>query len=132
MNEISVGELDQLQILVMVDWRDGPLEGIVKRKGGQACWYFKLLAERQEATATLGDRLFALWALPEQEGSTLFDEYGGVEGGGVVWPPSGTLGSDKAAGIVEKLRSDRPGPPNLIIQSSHLVEVLGVWNVATD
>jgi hypothetical protein len=102
------------------------------RKGGNACWYFKVLAERQEAATTLGDRLFALWALPEQEGSILSDEYGGVEGGGVIWPPSGTLGSDKASSIVERLRSGRPGPPNLIIQSSRLVDVLGVWNVATD
>ena len=45
-SEGLVGRLGRLEVLVILDWRDGPLEGTVKRGDGIACWYFKLFAER--------------------------------------------------------------------------------------
>lgn len=131
MSESSAEKLDQLQILVIFDWRDGPIEGIARRKDGYACWYFKLFAERLE-TETLDDRLFSLWEIPDSDSSILREEFGEDDQGGYVWPVSGGLGSIRARSIVDELLSARPGPPNLIIRTPDLVEVFGVWNVALD
>lgn len=130
-NEISVGKLDQLLVLIIFDWRDGPIEGIVRLKGGNACWYFKLFAERLEAT-TVDDRLFALWALPDPDSAILCEEFGEGDQGGHVWPVSGGLGTAKVCDIVDGLLATRPGSPNLIIRTPDFVEVFGVWNVALD
>ncbi|MFJ4320590.1 hypothetical protein ACIP46_35695 [Streptomyces lavendulae] len=131
MSESSTEKLDQLQVLVIFDWRDGPIEGIVRREDGDACWHFKLFAERLE-TETLDDRLFALWAIPDSDSSILREEFGGNGQGGYVWPVTGGLGSVRARSIVDELLSARPGSPNLIIRTPDLVEVIGVWNVALD
>lgn len=131
MSGISAETLGRPEILVIFAWQDGPVEGIAKSGGGDACWYFKLLAERLE-TSTLDDRLFALWAIPEPDGSTLVEEFGGSGQGAHIWPVSGGLGSAGARGIVDGLLSARPGSPKLIIRTPDLVDVLGVWNVAPD
>ena len=130
MNESSVEKLDHLQVLVIFDWCDGPIEGIARRRGGKACWYFKLFAERPE-TATLDDRLFAFWVIPDSDSAILSEDFGEDDQGGHVWPVSGGLGSTKARSIVDELLS-RPGSPNLIIRTSDFVDVLGAWNVVLD
>ncbi|MFD8983919.1 hypothetical protein [Streptomyces sp. NPDC059564] len=132
MSESSVEkQVDHLQVLVIFDWRDGPIEGIARRRGGNSCWYFKLFAERLETT-TLDDRLFALWVIPDPDSSILREEFGENDQGCHVWPVSGGLGSAKARGIVDELLSSRPGSPNLIIRTPDFVEVFGVWNVTPD
>ncbi|MFJ3639722.1 hypothetical protein ACIPRD_08215 [Streptomyces sp. NPDC090108] len=131
MSESSTEQLDQLQVLVIFDWRDGPIEGIVRRESGDACWYFKLFAERLE-TETLDDRLFALWAIPGSNSSILCEEFGGNGQGGYVWPVSGGLGSARARSIVDELLSARSGSPNLIMRTPDFVAIFGVWNVALD
>ncbi|MEW2303822.1 hypothetical protein AB0958_28300 [Streptomyces sp. NPDC006655] len=129
MSESSAGKLGHLQVLVIFDWRDGPIEGVARRRDGNACWYFKLFAERLDAE-TLNDRLFALWAIPDPDGSILIEEFGQNDRGGHVWPVSGGLGSVKVQSIVDGLLSSRPGSPNLIIWTPDFVEVFGAWNVA--
>ncbi|MFJ6436877.1 hypothetical protein [Streptomyces sp. NPDC091416] len=126
-----VENLDDLQVLVVFDWRDGPIEGITRSRGGGECWYFKLFAERQESTS-LDDRLFALWAMSDQDGSIVREEFGENDQGGHVWPASGGLGSVEARRIVDGLLSIAPGSPNLIIRTPDFVEVSGVWNVTRD
>ncbi|MFF2094702.1 hypothetical protein [Streptomyces sp. NPDC058202] len=131
MSESSAEKPGHLQVLVIFDWRDGPIEGIATRRGGNACWYFKLFAERLE-TETLDDRLFALWAIPNADSSILCAEFGENDQGGYVWPASGGLGSAKARSVVDKLLSSRSGSPNLMIRTPDFVEVFGVWNVTLD
>ncbi|MEU8938536.1 MULTISPECIES: hypothetical protein [Streptomyces] len=131
MSESSVEKLDHLQILVIFDWRDGPIEGIARRRDGNTCWHFKLFAERLE-TETLDDRLFALWAIPDPDSAILHEEFGQDDQGGYVWPASGGLGSAKAQRIVDSLLSSRMESPSLIIRTPDLVEVFGVWNVTLD
>lgn len=131
MSESLTEKLERLQVLVIFDWRDGPIEGVVRRAGGDACWYFKLFAERLEME-TLDDRLFAFWTIPDSDSSILREEFGEDDQGGHVWPVSGGLGSAKARSIVEELLSARTGSPNLIIRTPDLVEIFGVWNVVPD
>ncbi|GAA0976657.1 hypothetical protein GCM10009555_036530 [Acrocarpospora macrocephala] len=131
MSEDSVEKLGQLEVLIIFDWRDGPLEGIVRRRDGNACWYFKLIAERLE-TSILDDRLFGLWVIPDSDSSILCEEFGGAGQGAHVWPVSGGLGSIEVRSIVDGILSARAGSPNLIIRTPDFVEVFGVWNVVPD
>ncbi|MFE7043289.1 hypothetical protein ACFU9X_28760 [Streptomyces atratus] len=131
MSESSVEKLDHLQVLVIFDWRDGPIEGIARGRDGNTCWHFKLFAERLE-TETLDDLLFALWAIPDPDGAILREEFGQDGQGGYVWPVSGGLGSVEAQSVVDNLLSSRLESPNLIIRTPDLVEVFGVWNVTLD
>ncbi|WP_406117792.1 hypothetical protein [Streptomyces sp. NBC_00989] len=129
------GNLDgirgQLQVLVIFDWRDGPLEGILRWKSESSCWYFKLFAERPESSI-LDDRIFGLWEIPDSDGSVLNEEFGDGGDGPVVWPVSGGLGSVEARRIVDGLLSSRTGSPNLIVRTEDFVKVLGVWAVVLD
>ncbi|MFI6649772.1 hypothetical protein ACIBI8_19415 [Streptomyces sp. NPDC050529] len=79
------------RVLVIFDWRDGPIEGIVRREDGDGCRYFKLFAERLESE-TLDDRLFALWVIQDSGSSILRDKFGENDQGGYVWPVSDGLG----------------------------------------
>jgi hypothetical protein len=130
-NESVTAELDQLQVLVLFGWCDGPTEGVARHRGSNACWYFKLFAERRE-TDTPDGRLFAFWAIPDSACSILGDEFGNGDPRGVVRPMTGGLGSAEAQSIVEELFAARRGPPNLIIWTVDFVDVLGVWNVVPD
>jgi hypothetical protein len=131
MTENPDGVCSHLQVLVIFDWRDGPLEGILRWKSESSCWYFRLFAERLESS-TLDDRLFGLWAIPDSDGSVLNEEFGDDGDGPVVWPVSGGLGSVAARRIVDGLLSSRTGSPNLIVRIEDFVKDLGVWAVVLD
>ncbi|MFB6425605.1 hypothetical protein ACFCXC_12320 [Streptomyces microflavus] len=120
-----------LEVLVIIDWRDGPIEGIVRHEGGKACWYFKLFAERLE-TSTLDDRLFGFWPIPEPAASVLVEEFGQDGRGAQVWPVSGGIGSVEARRIVDGLLSAGRGSPGLMVRTPDLAEVSGVWGVVPD
>lgn len=121
----------EVDILLIFDWRDGPLEGVLRRKGESACWYFKLVAQRFEVS-TLDDRLFGLWTIPDSDCSVLIDEFGDADAGTHVWPVSGGIGSVTARQVVAGLLSAERVMPTLIIRTSDFVEVLGVWDVVRD
>lgn len=125
------GTLGQFEVLVIFDWRDGPLEGVLRRKGQSACWYFKLFAERIQMSG-LDDRLFGLWAIPDPDSSVLSEEFGDIREGAHIWPVSGGLGSAEARGIVDGILSTTPGKPHLMVRTPDFVEVLGVWDVVRD
>lgn len=131
MSESSTGRLGRPEVLVIFDWRDGPLEGILRRQGETASWYFKLFAEQLE-TSVLDDRLFALWEIPDSDSVTLCKEFGEIGQGVHVWPVSGGLGSMEARRIVDGLLSNRTGSPNLIVRTPDFAEMLGVWEVVPD
>lgn len=128
MGEDMMERFRRLEVLVILDWRDGPLEGIVKRGDGTSCWYFKLFAERLESSA-LDDRLFGLWVISDPASLILCEEFGRTGQGPYLWPVSGGLGSVGARRIVEGFLEARPGSPNLIIRTPDFREVLGVWDV---
>jgi hypothetical protein len=117
-----------VDVVVIFDWRDGPIEGVLRWRGRAACWYFKLLAERADSSE-LDDRLFWIWAIPDADSEVLVGEFGDEESGRLVWPVSGGLGSARARAIVDGLLSGRPGTPDRVIRTADFVEVLGVWNV---
>ncbi|MFE0508509.1 hypothetical protein [Streptomyces sp. NPDC058964] len=117
-----------VDVMVIFDWRDGPLEGILRWRGRAVCWYFKLLAERVDSS-DLDDRLFWIWPIPDADSAVLIGEFAGAESGGHVWPVSGGLGSAEARAIVDGLLSGRPGKPDRVIRTADFVEVLGMWDV---
>ncbi|MFJ7963682.1 hypothetical protein [Streptomyces sp. NPDC096324] len=131
MSESSIGRLGQPEVMVILDWRDGPLEGILRRRGGNVGWYFKLFAERLE-TSVLDDRLFALWEIPDSDSATLCEEFGEIGRGVQVWPVTGGLGSIEARRIVDGILAVKPGLPNLIVRTTDFAEILGVWEVVPD
>jgi hypothetical protein len=118
----------QVAILLIFDWRDGPLEGVLTSKDGGACWHFKLIAERLEIES-IDDRLFGLWAIPSSDCSILVDEFGDADPGSHVWPATGGVGSTAARRIVEGLLSAERVTPAAIIRTSDFNEVQGPWGI---
>ncbi|UXY30036.1 hypothetical protein [Streptomyces sp. HUAS TT20] len=117
-----------VDVVVIFDWRDGPLEGILRWRGRAACCYFKLLAECADSS-DLDDRLFWIWSIPDADSAVLVREFGDEETGRLVWPVSGGLGSARARAIVDGLLSGRPGAPDRVMRTADFAEVLG-WDVA--
>ncbi|MEU6192750.1 hypothetical protein [Streptomyces sp. NPDC047061] len=128
MSEHLTEKLGRPEVLIIIDWHDGPVEGILWRRGEITCWYFKLFAERSETTV-LDDRIFALWALPDSDGAVLSGEFGESGNGAHVWPVSGGLGSIEARRIVDGILSARPGSPSLLVRTSDFINIAGVWEV---
>ncbi|MFI8914503.1 hypothetical protein ACIGW4_23200 [Streptomyces sp. NPDC053513] len=118
------------RVLIVLDWRDGPLEGVLAT-GREACWYFRLFAERFEASGA-DDRLYGLWSIPGADASILLGEFGSPGGEPVVWPVVGGLGSPEAQSVVDALLSAERGLPRLIVRAPDFPEVLGVWDVTSN
>ncbi|MER6078067.1 hypothetical protein [Streptomyces sp. NPDC001833] len=128
MSEHVMETLGRPEVLIIIDWRDGPVEGILRRQGEVTCWYFRLFAERPE-TAVLDDRIFALWVLPDADGAVLTGEFGEAGHGAHVWPVSGGLGSVEARRIVDGILSAGSGSPHLLVRTSDFLDIMGVWEV---
>jgi hypothetical protein len=121
-----------LQVLVILNWYDGPLEGVLRLGGDtDACWYFKAVAQRPQSVE-LDDRLFGLWRIRNQDAQVLVDEFGGAESGTRVWPVSGGLGSPAAQRIVEGLLVPRQTMPDVFLRSSDFIEVRDTWVAVWD
>ncbi|MCX5392891.1 hypothetical protein [Streptomyces sp. NBC_00094] len=98
---------------------------------GDECWHFKLFAERRESSHS-DDRLFELWPILGSDASVLCAEFGGSGDVPHVWPVSGGLGSVEARGIVERILSGDPRPPQTVIQTQDFSTVLECWDVVSD
>lgn len=113
-------------VLLIFDWRDGPVEGVLASDGGDTCWHFKLIAERLEVECA-DDRLFGLWAIPSADCSTLVDEFGDADSGTYVWPAVGGIGSNSARKIVDGLLSAERNTPVMVIRAADLAKIQEVW-----
>ncbi|MBB4979788.1 hypothetical protein [Streptomyces nymphaeiformis] len=118
------------RVLIVLDWRDGPLEGVLAADR-ETCWYFRLFAERFEDSGP-DDRLYGLWSIPDADASVLLGEFGSPDGGAVVWPVVGGLGSHEAQSIVDAILSAERALPQLIVRTPDFPEVLGVWDVTSN
>ncbi|MFF8604936.1 hypothetical protein ACF06X_03285 [Streptomyces sp. NPDC015346] len=118
------------RVLIIFDWRDGPLEGILRSEARKECWYFKLIAERFEESGP-DDRIFGLWGIPNPDASVLVKEFDSPGDGAHVWPVVGGLGSVEAQGIVDEILSSDRGEPTLLVRTPDFSEILGVWDVAS-
>ncbi|MFG2776164.1 hypothetical protein [Streptomyces sp. NPDC048350] len=119
------------QVLVVFDWRDGAVEGILGSAERASCWYFKLFAERMEGDGP-DDRIFGLWRIPEAAAAVFLREFVSSGKGGLVWPVAGGLGSAEAQRLVEQILSVEHGVPRLIVRTPDFPEVLGVWDVTAN
>lgn len=113
--------------ILIFDWYDGPVEGVLAAASRGSAWYFKVFAERSESSIP-NDRLFGLWAIQEPDATVLTEEFGS-SGQENVWPVEGGLGSVAARRIVDGLLLSREGRPDLIVRSQDFGETAAVWNV---
>jgi len=130
-HEFSTESPVTAEMLIILDWRDGPVEGVLRRTGGRSCWYFKLLAERLEAL-TMDDRLFGLWSIADEASTILDKEFGEISNGSRIWPAVGGIGSDEVRGIVDEVVSAKWGTPSFIVRTPDFADVLEVWKVVPD
>lgn len=125
------GSSGPLEVLILIGWRDGPLEGILRREGLPDCWYFTLLAERLE-TSGLDDRIFAVRKLSSPDSAILIDEFGNVGTGMHVWPVVGGTGSNEARRVVDELLSSELGTLHFVVRTRDFIEILDVWDLPSD
>lgn len=117
-----------VDVLILLEWLDGPLEGILRFSGEALCWHFKLFAERRETTVP-DDRVFGLWPIEETDSAVLIEEFGDVGEGMHVWPVEGGLGSSDARRIVGQLLNPQPGLPSRLIRTGDFREPPDAWDV---
>src|SRR5262245_41299758 len=55
----------RLRAIVLIDWHDGPLEGIAELAEPVSCWHFRMLGERRRSD-DLDDRTYLLARVAEQ------------------------------------------------------------------
>jgi hypothetical protein len=113
--------------ILIFDWYDGPVEGVLAAESRGSAWYFKVFAERPESSIP-NDRLFGLWVIPEPDATVLTEEFG-ASGQENVWPVDGGLGSLAARRIVDGLLLSGDRQPDLIVRSQDFSEPTEVWNV---
>jgi hypothetical protein len=124
----STPDLGELEVLILFDWLDGVLEGILRRKDENICWYFKIFAERPE-TSKEDDRLFGLWEISASNSAILITDFGDISEGMHMWPACGGIGSAESREIVERLQASDRGVPKLIVRTLDFIEIADVWNV---
>ncbi|ANZ36391.1 hypothetical protein BBK82_10285 [Lentzea guizhouensis] len=116
-------------VLLTFGWYDGPIEGVVVSAAGDACWYFKLVAERFDPDQE-DDRLFGLWPVPAADGAVLVGEFAeGADPGPQLWPVHGGAGSAAARAIVEGLLSAEHVTPHLLVREPDFAETGERWEV---
>nr|CEL15603.1 hypothetical protein [Kibdelosporangium sp. MJ126-NF4]CTQ98267.1 hypothetical protein [Kibdelosporangium sp. MJ126-NF4] len=110
-----------LRVVVVLDWHDGPLEGIAELAEPVDYWYFRLLAARP-SSADLDDRLYEFSPLPDDVRA----ELGHVAGKPLHWP---FHNRPEETALANRLTTSAYRP-ELVVRSKDFHEVLGIWPIA--
>jgi hypothetical protein len=118
----------RLRPVVLLDWRDGPIEGIADIGDMRAYWLFRLFAERASHD-DLDDRVY-LFSPISEEVMTSIQEFDSLTADRpLVWPFDSDPNPLAIRGAVDKVVSSS-NPPLLLIRSADFRRVQGIWRVA--
>jgi hypothetical protein len=118
----------RLRSIVLLDWRDGPIDGIVKVEEPVSHWHFRLLAERPSADE-LDDRIYVFSLIPESAIEVIRSAAGSFGDKPLVWPYEKEDGHEDIATLVDSAIASA-NAPSLLVQSADFHEVKGVWRLA--
>lgn len=115
---------------VVLDWHDGPREGFIRFDQPPSCWYFRIYAEASQADG-LDERLFLLCPAADDAVSRLLHALEPLgPPSSAQWAPIWRFPSDElrraAEAAIEALVRDA-GPPEVVVLSTDLGTVAGVW-----
>ena len=122
----------ETKLTIVLDWFDGPREGICSLSNPVAEFYFELLDERPTAD-DLDDRLFRLREIPPgsvNEVLFLIRDLGSPTN--TIWVPvwkfSDEKAKQKAESYLENLRTNAR-PISIIISTPDFIHFRGCWDV---
>jgi hypothetical protein len=118
----------QLRPTVLLDWRDGPIEGVTTIGDLGMYWYFRLFAEYPSSNE-LDDRIYLLSPIANESVTLIRDLDEKRDGGPMVWPFDGEPHASAIRNAVDKLVASAPAPV-LIIRSADFQGVQGIWRLA--
>lgn len=116
--------------VIVLDWFDGPREGVCALSSPESEFYFSLLAERANED-DLDDRLFRLAAVPIGTVDQLLESLGGgSDETHPVWTPVWKFSDEahrrKAELLVSAIESHRR-PTNIVIATRDMQQFQGCW-----
>ncbi|WP_436495339.1 hypothetical protein [Actinokineospora sp. HUAS TT18] len=111
-------------VAVILDWFDGPVEGILQFVEDGSCWHFKLFAERVSSD-DLDDRVFALSRVDADQLKAVLAEFDEGQTP-LVWP-FGSGERSAAAKVSVKRVIASAESPILLVRSQNLSRVDAFW-----
>lgn len=124
----------QMDLTIVLDWYDGPREGLCSLRFPRAEFYFKTLAERPTEDG-LDDRIFSIAAIPEGTVLTIRTllAFAGAPTA-PVWAPrweSAVGGEIERANLAVARAIEAARETTLIVRVTGTMQFVGVWSVPT-
>jgi hypothetical protein len=123
----------QTQLAIVLDWYDGPREGIASLESPKCEFYFQLLAERP-TEADLDDRLFQISELPSGTLTAVLAVLRTLgQPANAVWVPTWRFESDDARRAAENKLDEllaKRRATDLVVWTRDMTEFLGCWHAA--
>jgi hypothetical protein len=119
----------RLRAIVLLDWRDGPIEGIAEIIDVQAYWLFQLFAERV-SSEDLDDRVYLFSPISHDVAAPIrkFDQVSANRP--LVWPFEDDPSPLAIRGAVDKAVASAQ-PALMLIRSVDFRKVQGIWRLTT-
>ncbi len=114
-----------LRSIVLLDWHDGPLEGVAELADPVSFWYFRVLGERPNRD-DLDERIYLLAQVSKQAIERIRIAAGPIDEKPLVWPFSERSNFVEIQAAVDDAIASA-SPPALLIQSTRFREVEGIW-----
>jgi hypothetical protein len=114
-----------LRSIVLLDWHDGPVEGIAEIVNPVSFWHFRMLGERTSSD-DLDDRIYLLAQVAEPAMERIKASAAPVGEKPLVWPFDERANSAELRTAVDDAISSAAAP-TLLIQSATFRDIKGIW-----
>ncbi|MET8250962.1 hypothetical protein [Micromonospora sp. NPDC005197] len=115
----------KLQAVVVVDWRDGPIEGLALLSAGKGLWKFQLFAELP-SSEDLSERLFLFSALTERSAERQLLQVAADSRLPLIWPFGERPDAVAVVSAVDAAL-ETAERPTLVVSSRDFDVVTKVW-----
>ena len=124
---LSAAETGRLQVrsIVLLDWHDGPVEGIAEVSDPLSHWQFRMLGERISED-DLDDRIYLLSHVPRLAMEPILAIAGPSGSTPLVWPFTAHSAQAEIGNMVDAAINSADKPA-LLIQSRGFRDVNGIW-----
>ena len=115
----------RLRSIVLLNWHDGPLEGIAEIADPVSFWHFRMLGERTSSD-DLDDRIYLLAHVSGPTVERITANAVPVDEKPLVWPFDERPNSAEVRKAVDDAIASAAGP-TLLIQSATFRDIKGIW-----
>lgn len=124
---LSAAETGRLQLrsVVLLDWHDGPVEGIAEASDPLSYWQFRMLGERTSKD-DLDDRIYLLSHVPRSAMEPILAIVGPPGSKPLVWPFNAHSAQAEVETMVDAAINSADKPA-LLVQSRGFRDIKGVW-----